>query len=266
MAKSNLTAAFTSLNGGLGFVPFLTAGYPDLGACREILLRLPEAGADIVELGMPFSDPVADGVALQIASQRALENGANLDFVLELAAAFRRAHPAVPLVLMGYANPIYRKGYVNFANRAAAAGADGVIAVDLPLEEDEPLGAALKGADLAHIKMATPATDEKRLRMLLKDASGFLYYVTVAAVTGSKSANIKSLVGTLADLRSVVALPLVAGFGFRRGRAAAALKGVADAVVVGSALADAIRAAGSPRAAVGAAIAFASEFSGELKS
>lgn len=266
--NGRIAEMFAELGGDLGFIPFLTAGYPTLEASREILLALPDAGADLVELGMPFSDPIADGPTLQKASQQALENGANLDFSFELAADFRRRHPKVPLVLMGYVNPLYQRGYGDFAAEAAAVGVDGVIAVDLPLEEDAPLGDALKAADLAHIKLATPTTDDRRLAGLLKNAAGFLYYVTVAATTGSKSAKMGDLKRTLALLKKKSAamplakMPLAAGFGFRSGEVAAELRGVADAVVVGSALAEAIAAADSPLIT---AIAFASKFSRELK-
>ncbi len=264
-----LAGAFKERGKAPLFIPFLTVGNPDPQTCEEILLALPAAGADIVELGIPFSDPVADGPALQRAGQRGLENGANLQMVFSLCRQFRLAHPRIPLILMGYANPIYRRGYERFAADAADADADGVIAVDLPPEEDKPLAVALKGCGLAHIRLATPTTDEYRLRNILKGASGFLYYVAVAATTGSKTADTDSLRRVLLNLKKATSLPLAAGFGFKSGSAASALRGAADAIVVGSALAEAMeKAGGNPTngsAIRDAAVAFVTKFSRELK-
>lgn len=226
-----------------GFVAYVMAGDPDPDTALAILRGLPAAGADIIELGMPFSDPMADGPPIQRAALRALASGMTLDGVFDLVRRFRRSDAATPIVLMGYLNPIVSLGYAAFAERAAAAGVDGVIAVDCPPEEADPLADVLdrEGVDL--IRLATPTTDDARLAVVARRTRGFVYYVSVAGVTGVKAAVAADVAPAVARVRAASGLPVAVGFGIRTPAQAAAIARVADAAVAGSVLVDAIAAA-----------------------
>jgi len=235
---SRLSDTFARLKqeGRAGFIPFITGGDPDMETSAAILEALPGCGADIIELGMPFSDPMADGPAVQASSTRALKAGASLGRVLDLVKKFRKKDSKTPLVLMGYFNPIHAYGTARFARDVAAAGVDGLIAVDLPIEEDEVLRlpAAAQGVEL--IRFVTPTTNEARLARILEAASGYLYYVAVAGVTGTKSAGESDVAAALARVRAATKLPVAVGFGIKTPEQAAAMAKLADGVVVGSAI------------------------------
>ena len=221
---------------GPAFVAFVTAGD---GPTSDILDALVAGGADVIELGMPFTDPMADGPAIQAANLRSLEAGTTTADIFALATAFRTRHPDVPLVLMGYANPMVRRGPDWFAAQCVAAGVDGVICVDLPPEEDE-LAAPLRAAGVAPIRLATPTTDVARLPAVLDGAGGFLYYVSVAGITGLQQAAQTSIADAVARLKAATDLPVAVGFGVRTPDQATAIAMVADGVVVGSAIVETI--------------------------
>ncbi|MCZ6637708.1 MAG: tryptophan synthase subunit alpha [Alphaproteobacteria bacterium] len=227
--------------GRAGLVTFFTAGDPDFETSAEILLGLPEAGADIIELGMPFSDPMADGPAIQASSLRALKSGHNMIKTLELVRRFREVDDATPLVLMGYYNPIYIYGSQRFLADAKQAGVDGLIIVDLPPEEDNELCLPARDAGLHFIRLATPTTDDKRLAKVLTNASGFIYYVSITGITGTQSADAAIVGQRIAKMRKATDLPLAVGFGIKTPDQAAAIARVADAAVVGSALVELVR-------------------------
>lgn len=231
-----LAAAFAK--GRPALVAFVTAGDPSPAGCLPVLDALVAGGADVIELGMPFTDPMADGPAIQAANLRSLGAGTRTADVLAIARWFRERHPRVPLVLMGYANPMTRRGPEWFAAEAASAGVDGVICVDLPPEEDDSLGPALRAAGLHLIRLATPTTDAARLPAVLDGASGFLYYVSVAGITGLQQAAQDSIEGAVARLKAATDLPVAVGFGVRTPDQAAAIARVADGVVVGSAIVE----------------------------
>ena len=216
-------------------VCFITAGDGDTAANLDALV---EGGADVIELGMPFTDPMADGPAIQAANLRSLAAGTKTADVLRMATEFRERHPAVPLVLMGYANPMVRRGPEWFADAAFAAGVDGVICVDLAPEEDPDLGPALRAKGISPIRLATPTTDAARLPTVLDGSSGFLYYVSVAGITGKQEAALGSIEESVTRIRQSTDLPIVVGFGVRRPDQAEAIARVADGVVVGSAFVD----------------------------
>jgi tryptophan synthase alpha chain len=222
------------------FVAYVMAGDPDEETSLAILKGLPAVGADLIELGMPFSDPMADGPPIQRAALRALAGGMTIDSVLRLAARFREGDAATPIILMGYLNPILTRGYRAFAAAAAAAGVDGLIVVDCPPEEAGPLTAALDDEDLARIRLATPTTDEARLAIVARGTRGFLYYVSVAGVTGGRLADAPAIAPAVALARAACGLPVAVGFGIRTPEHAAAVARVADGAVVGSALVDCI--------------------------
>ncbi len=226
--------------GRAGLVTFVTAGDPDLATSAEILAGLPAAGADLIELGMPFSDPMADGPSIEAAGHRALKAGTTLHRVLDMASGFRKGDAETPLILMGYFNPIYSYGVDRFAVDAAAAGVDGVIVVDLPPEVDAELREPASAAGLEVIRLATPTTDSVRLPRVLDGAGGFLYYVAIAGVTGTKRAAIGDIAAAVARLKESTALPIAVGFGIRDPEAAAAVARHADASVVGTAIVDRI--------------------------
>ena len=224
--------------GRAALVTFVTAGDPTPGATAAILDALVAGGADVIELGMPFTDPMADGPAIQAANLRSLAAGTKTADVLAIAAAFRARHPEVPLVLMGYGNPMTRRGPVWFANAVREAGVDGVICVDIPAEEDDSLGEALRAAGVANVRLATPTTDAARLPAVLAGASGFLYYVSVAGITGLQQAAQGSIETAVARLKAATDLPIAVGFGVRTPDQAGAIARVADGVVVGSAIVE----------------------------
>ena len=225
-----------------GLVTFLTAGDPDPETAREIVLGLPAAGADLIELGMPFSDPMADGPSIQASSLRALKTGASLPRTLDLVRAFRATDDATPIILMGYYNPIYAYGVEMFLADANSAGVDGLIIVDLPPEEDDELCRPALEAGLNWIRLATPTTDHARLPKVLTNASGFVYYVAILGITGTRSADGANIEAAVERLRRHTDLPIAVGFGIKTPDAAAAVAGIADAAVVGSAIVDRIAA------------------------
>jgi tryptophan synthase alpha chain len=230
---TRLSAAFAK--GHPALVTFITAGDGDTAANLDALVA---GGADVIELGMPFTDPMADGPAIQAANLRSLGAGTRTADVLAIASVFRQRHPDIPLVLMGYANPMTVRGPDWFAEAAAKAGVDGVICVDIPAEEDDSLGTSLRAHGIANIRLATPTTDSARLPAVLEGASGFLYYVSVAGITGLQQAAQASIEDAVARLKAVTTLPVAVGFGVRTPEQAAAIARVADGVVVGSAIVE----------------------------
>jgi tryptophan synthase alpha chain len=227
-------------DGRPGLVTFVTAGDPDLETSKKILFGLPQAGADVIELGMPFSDPMADGPAIQAASLRALKSGQKMRDTLALVAEFRKRDNDTPIVLMGYYNPIYIYPGPAFLGDAAAAGVDGLIVVDLPPEADDELCIPAAEAGLNFIRLATPTTDAKRLPAVLQNTSGFLYYVSITGITGTAAPDVNSVHTQVRRIKAATALPVAVGFGVKSPDQAKALGEVADAVVVGSALVGAI--------------------------
>jgi tryptophan synthase alpha chain len=229
---TRFSAAFAR---GPALVCFVTAGD---GPTPDILDALVEGGADVIELGMPFTDPMADGPAIQAANLRSLGAGTTTADIFRIAKDFRARHPETPLVLMGYANPMTTRGPDWFAAECAKAGVDGVICVDIPPEEDPELGPALRASGISPIRLATPTSDEARLETILKDTSGFVYYVSVAGITGKQQAALGSIEQAVARLKVATSLPIAVGFGVRTPEQASAIAKVADGVVVGSALVE----------------------------
>jgi tryptophan synthase alpha chain len=223
-----------------GLVTFLTAGDPDLETSREIVLGLPAAGADLIELGMPFSDPMADGPVIQASSLRALRNGASLSKTLDLVRSFRKQDDDTPIILMGYYNPIYIYGVKAFLSDAKIAGVDGLIIVDLPPEEDSELCIPAIDADIRWIRLATPTTDAARLPKVLNNASGFVYYVSILGITGTASVPEEATRNAVDFLKSHTDLPLAVGFGIKTPEMVATIVRTADAAVVGSAIVERI--------------------------
>lgn len=245
MTKDRIDRRFAALKAEnrAGFVTYVMAGDPDAVTTLEVLKGLPGAGADLIELGFPFSDPMAEGPTIQRAAQRGLASGMTLQGTLDLVAAFREGDQDTPVILMGYLNPVLNKGFETFAALAARAGVDGLIIVDCPPEEADPLSDALEAEGIALIRLAAPTTDDARLPMVVRRTSGFVYYVSVAGVTGVKSANAAEVAPAVERLRKASGLPVAVGFGIRTPDQAAAVAMVADAAVVGSALVDEIEAA-----------------------
>lgn len=219
-----------------GFIAFISAGDPDYATSLKILQGLPEAGADVIELGMPFTDPMAEGPAIQASSLRALQAGQTMTKTLAMVRTFRERNTDTPVVLMGYYNPIHSIGVDKFTREAKDAGVDGLIIVDLPPEEDHELRGPAKAVGLDLIRLATPTTDARRLPAVLDGATGFVYYVSVMGVTGTKRVNPAELTAALKPIRAATSLPLAVGFGVKTEEDAAAVAKVADAAVVGSAL------------------------------
>lgn len=236
---SRIAATFRHLRRA-ALIPYLTLGYPRLESALDLVPALVEAGADLIELGVPFSDPLADGATIQAASQQALINGMTPALALEQVAALRRAGVQVPLVLMGYYNPWLQMGLPTFAQRAASAGVDGVIVPDLPPEEAAPLQQALAPHGLDHILLLAPTDDEARIRRVAQRSRGFLYLVSVTGVTGARAHLPPGLADFVARVRPHTVLPLAVGFGISRPEHAAAVARLADGVIVGSALLRAI--------------------------
>ena len=244
MSASRMERRFAALaaEGRGGLVTFVTAGDPDAQTAQALVAGLPAAGADVIELGMPFSDPMADGPSVQASSQRALAAGMTLSKTLDLVRGFRNADQDTPIVLMGYYNPIYSYGVERFLADASGAGVDGLILVDLPPEEDDELCLPAIDAGLHWIRLATPTTDEARLPAVLANASGFLYYVSILGITGTRSASGDAVRQAVARLKRHTDLPVAVGFGIKTPAQAGEVAAVADAAVVGSALVDRIRA------------------------
>jgi len=237
-----MTRLSTAFSHGPALVAFITAGDGDTAANLDALVA---GGADVIELGMPFTDPMADGPAIQAANIRALGKGTTTADVLAIATAFRQRHPDVPLVLMGYANPMIRRGPEWFADALVDAGVDGVICVDLAPEEDADLGPALRAKGIDLIRLSTPTTDEARLPAVLDGSGGFLYYVSVAGITGKQSAAIDSIEANVTRIKSHTDLPVAVGFGVREPDQARAIARIADGVVVGSAFIDLVEKHGA---------------------
>ncbi len=229
--------------GRAGLITFLTAGDPDEERAMTILRGLPGAGADVIELGMPFTDPMADGPSIQAAGLRALAAGQTMKRTIAMVAAFRRDDDQTPVVLMGYYNPIYIYGVDHFLEDALAAGVDGLIVVDLPPEEDDELCLPALAAGVNFIRLATPTTDDRRLPAVLRNTSGFVYYVSITGITGAGSATATSVAEAVRRLRRHTDLPVAVGFGIRTPEQAAEVARVADAAVVGSALVDRVAGA-----------------------
>lgn len=245
MTTARIDTRFAALRaeGRAGFVAYVMAGDPSREEALEILRGLPAAGADIIELGFPFSDPMAEGPPIQRAALRGLKAGLTLKGTLELAAAFRAGDADTPLILMGYLNPIESYGYEAFARDAATAGVDGVIVVDCPPEEAGVLTGALDAAQVSLIRLATPTSDDARLKVIAQGTSGFVYYVSVAGVTGVKEAEAGSVAPAVERVRRAAGLPVAVGFGVKTPERAAEIARVADAVVAGSVLVDEVAAA-----------------------
>ena len=229
--------------GRAGLITFVCAGDPDPATSAALLAGLPAAGADLIEIGMPFSDPMVDGPAIQAGNRRALKAGVTLAATLQLVQGFRVQDAATPVILMGYYNPIYRYGNERFLDDAVAAGVDGLIIVDLPPEEDDELCLPALARDLCFIRLATPTTDDRRLPKVLANTKGFIYYVSIAGTTGAGAPAVEQVRAATTRLRRHTRLPIAVGFGIRSPEQAREIAGAADAVVVGSALVDQIGAA-----------------------
>nr|WP_206374377.1 tryptophan synthase subunit alpha [Sneathiella chinensis] len=252
--------------GRAAFVTFVMAGDPNQETAFRIMQGLPEAGADIIEVGMPFTDPMADGPAIQQAGLRALASGTTLKSTLSMIREFRKDNDDTPVVLMGYYNPIYSYGVDRFLEDARDAGVDGLIVVDLPSEEDEELCLPAMKAGLNFIRLTTPTTDDKRLEAVLKNTSGFIYYVSIAGTTGAAAPKASDVAQSLQRIKNATDLPVAVGFGIRSGAQAAEIAEIADGAVVGSALIDRIAAAENDDEAVRSVMELASEISAGIRS
>ena len=245
MTTARIDARFAALKaeGRAGFIPYVMTGDPSRDEALEILRGLPAAGADLIELGLAFSDPMAEGPPIQRAALRGLAAGMTLRGTLELVADFRKGDDATPVILMGYLNPVESYGYEAFAADAAAAGVDGLIVVDCPPEEAGPLAAALDAQQVSLIRLATPTSDDDRLKVIAQGTSGFVYYVSVAGVTGVKEAQAAAVAPAVERVRKAANLPVAVGFGVKTPERAAEIARVADAVVAGSVFVDEVAAA-----------------------
>ena len=222
--------------GKKAFVSYIMAGDPNVETSLAVMKGLPGAGVDIIEIGLPFTDPMADGPTIQLAGQRALDGGMTLDKTLAMVKAFRKGDDTTPIVLMGYYNPIYSRGVETFLQQAKTAGIDGLIIVDLPPEEDEELCIPAQKAGLNFIRLATPTTDDKRLPKVLQNTSGFVYYVSITGITGAAAAQATDVGPEVARIKRSTGLPVIVGFGINTPEAAKTIAGVADGCVVGSAI------------------------------
>jgi len=236
MTRIDDTFARLKTEGKKAFVAYVMAGDPDEAASLDVVKGLPGAGVDIIELGMPFTDPMADGPTIQAAGQRALEGGMTMDRVLAMVRSFRAGDDRTPIVLMGYYNPIYSRGVDRFLAEAKEAGIDGLIVVDLPPEEDNELCIPAQAAGLNFIRLATPTTDDRRLPKVLQNTSGFVYYVSITGITGAASAQATDVGPEVARIKRSTDLPVIVGFGITTPEAARTIAGVADGCVVGSAI------------------------------
>jgi tryptophan synthase alpha chain len=254
MTRIDDTFARLRSQGKKAFVSYIMAGDPDVARSLAIMKGLPAAGVDIIELGMPFTDPMADGPTIQLAGQRALEGGMTLDRTLQMVRDFRKDDPTTPIVMMGYYNPIYSRGVDLFLQQAKEAGIDGLIVVDLPPEEDAELCLPAQAAGLNFIRLATPTTDAKRLPKVLQNTSGFVYYVSITGITGAAAAQASDVAPEVARIKASTDMPIIVGFGINTPETAAAIAGVADGCVVGSAIVKEI-ASGKPVAEVLAFVA-----------
>ncbi|GGH23351.1 tryptophan synthase, alpha chain [Cribrihabitans marinus] len=248
---TRIDAKFAALKaeGKKAFVAYVMAGDPDFDRSLELVRGLPGAGVDVIELGLPFTDPMADGPTIQLAGQRALETGMTLDRTLELARLFRQGDDETPIVMMGYYNPIYSRGVDRFLEQAKAAGIDGLIIVDLPPEEDDELCLPAQKAGLNFIRLATPTTDDKRLPKVLQNTSGFVYYVSITGITGAAEAEATDVGPEVARIKAATDLPVIVGFGINTPEKSRTIASVADGAVVGSAIVGRI-GSGAPVAEV----------------
>ena len=244
---TRIDAKFAELaqQGRKAFVAYVMAGDPDYDRSLEVVKGLPGAGVDIIELGLPFTDPMADGPTIQLAGQRALDGGMTLQRTLDMARAFRETDDSTPIVLMGYYNPIYSRGVDTFLTDAKAAGIDGLIIVDLPPEEDSELCIPAQAAGLNFIRLATPTTDAKRLPRVLQNTSGFVYYVSITGITGAAEAEATNVGPEVARIKDATDLPVIVGFGINTPEKSRAIASVADGAVVGSAIVSRIAAGDS---------------------
>lgn len=237
---SRIAQTFDALKkeGRAAFIPFVMGGDPDFATSLKLIKALPEAGADLIEIGVAFTDPMADGPAIQAAGLRALDAGQTLKKTLDLAARFREGDRKTPIILMGYYNPFYAYGVERFLNDAKDAGVDGLIVVDLPPEEDAELCLPARRAGIDFIRLATPTTDARRLPAVIKNTSGFLYYVSIAGITGGKTGAGEDVAAAVSRIKAASGLPVAVGFGIKTAESAARTAKIADAVVVGSALVE----------------------------
>jgi len=249
MTRIDATFARLKAEGKKAFVSYIMGGDPDAATSLAVMQGLPAAGVDIIELGMPFTDPMADGPTIQLAGQRALDKGMTMDDVLDMVRAFRKGDSTTPIVLMGYYNPIYSRGVDRFLADAKEAGIDGLIVVDLPPEEDDELCIPAQKAGLNFIRLATPTTDAKRLPKVLQNTSGFVYYVSITGITGAAAAQATDVGPEVARIKAATDLPVIVGFGITTPESARAIASVADGCVVGSAIVKDI-GAGKPVADV----------------
>lgn len=249
MSRIEQTFARCKEEGRKALVTFITAGDPNKETSAAVLKSLPEAGADIIELGMPFADPGADGETIQLANQRALKSGANMIQTLDMVRSFRETDQTTPIVLMGYFNPLMAYGLERFTADSSAAGVDGLIIVDLPPEEDKELRTLCHGAKIDLIRLITPTSDKERLKTLLEGVSGFLYYVSITGVTGAAKADINALEPHIKEIRSLTDLPIAIGFGIKTPEDAKRMSSICDGVVVGSSIVQTIVNANENKAA-----------------
>ena len=249
MTRIDQKFAALRADGKKAFVAYIMAGDPDLAKSLELMKGLPGAGVDVIELGIPFTDPMADGPTIQLAGQRALEGGQTLQKTLDMVADFRKSDATTPVVMMGYYNPIYSRGVDRFLADAKAAGVDGLIVVDLPPEEDAELCIPAQAAGLNFIRLATPTTDAKRLPKVLQNTSGFVYYVSITGITGAAAASAADVAPEVTRIKASTDLPVIVGFGINTPEAARSIASVADGCVVGSAIVKEI-GAGKPVAEV----------------
>ncbi|MBQ4823827.1 tryptophan synthase subunit alpha [Leisingera sp. HS039] len=245
---TRIDAKFADLKaaGKKAFVTYVMAGDPDYDTSLEVVKGLPGAGVDIIELGLPFTDPMADGPTIQLAGQRALDGGMTLEKTLQLAADFRKTDDTTPIVLMGYYNPIYNRGVDTFLEDAKVAGIDGLIVVDLPPEEDDELCIPAQKAGLNFIRLATPTTDDARLPKVLQNTSGFVYYVSITGITGAAEAEATDVGPEVARIKAATDLPIIVGFGINTPQKAQNIASISDGAVVGSAIVSQIGAGKSP--------------------
>ncbi len=246
MTRIDRKFASLKAEGQKAFVTYIMAGDPDYDTSLEIMKGLPVAGVDIIEIGLPFTDPMADGPTIQLAGQRALEGGQTLQKTLDMVSAFRATNDETPVVLMGYYNPIYSRGVDRFLVDAKAAGIDGLIVVDLPPEEDNELCIPAQAAGLNFIRLATPTTDDKRLPKVLQNTSGFVYYVSITGITGAATAVADDVAPEVARIKSQTDLPIIVGFGIKTPETSRDIARVADGAVVGSAIVERIANGDSP--------------------
>ncbi|PSK87698.1 tryptophan synthase alpha chain [Limimaricola soesokkakensis] len=245
MTRIDDTFARLKSEGRKAFVAYVMAGDPDFETSKEIVRGLPGAGVDIIELGLPFTDPMADGATIQLAGQRALAQGMTLDRTLEIARDLRKTDDRTPIVMMGYYNPIHSRGVPKFLEQAKEAGIDGLIVVDLPPEEDAELCLPAQQAGLNFIRLATPTTDDARLPKVLQNTSGFVYYVSITGITGAAEAQAEAVAPEVARIKSKTDLPIIVGFGVKTPETAKNIASIADGTVVGSAIVSQI-AEGKP--------------------